>query len=53
MERLKLGRCYTRRQIHEIRGGSLQEYLPHVSKKVVCGCVVPKRSPTTARLHTR
>jgi hypothetical protein len=32
------GECYTRRQIHEALGGSMQSYLPHRDGRVVCGC---------------
>ena len=36
-----LGQIYTREEIHEQLGGSIQSYLPDVDGKVVCGCFVP------------
>jgi hypothetical protein len=29
---------YTRPTIYQLLGGDLQSYLPHVNKRVVCGC---------------
>ena len=34
----EVGAYYTRRQIHEAVGGTLQGYLPHVGGRVVAGC---------------
>lgn len=30
---------YSRMDIHSIRGGGIQDYLPHVDNKVVCACL--------------
>jgi hypothetical protein len=35
---LKLGHLYSRQQISEMIGGSIQAYLPVKGGKVVCGC---------------
>jgi hypothetical protein len=42
---LTIGHIYTRRQIHEALGGAVQEYLPHVDNKVVCGCFTKDSNP--------
>jgi hypothetical protein len=36
---------YTRRQIHNELGGSIQEFLPHKNGSVVCGCFKPDLDP--------
>ncbi len=36
---------YTRKQIHENYGGSVQSYLPTVNGKVVCACLTKKLNP--------
>ena len=35
----KCGDIYTRKEIHEIVGGSLQAFLPHKDGQVVCACL--------------
>ena len=43
-----VGQDYSRRQIHEQLGGSLQSYLPTVDGAVVCACLRPdlnRRAP--------
>lgn len=42
---LVIKRIYSRRQIHQALGGGVQEYLPHVGGKVVCGCFTSAVSP--------
>ncbi len=37
----QLGQMYTRQEISEVLGGSVQLYLPHVNGRVVCGCFDP------------
>ncbi len=32
-------KCYTRKEIHKILGGSLQAFLPHKNGRVVCACL--------------
>lgn len=39
------GRGYTRSQIHDLIGGGLQDYLPHTSGRVVCGCFRKDTNP--------
>ena len=41
----KIGEAYTRRQIHEVLGGSVQIYLPTVQGRVVCACLTTKMNP--------
>ena len=41
----KIGEAYTRRQIHEVLGGSVQSYLPTVQGRVVCACLTTKMNP--------
>jgi len=41
----KVGRDYTRDEIHDQVGGSKQAYLPTVSGQVVAICVKPKLNP--------
>ena len=36
-----VARTYTRREIHNALGGSMQAYLPTVQQRVVCGCFKP------------
>src|SRR6266545_1901654 len=35
----RIGRAYTRPQIHSLVGGSLRSYLPHVRGQVVAACL--------------
>lgn len=35
---LTRGKTYTRREIHNLLGGGVQDYLPHKDGQVVCGC---------------
>ena len=35
---LKTGNQYSRKYIHELLGGGIQDYLPHKNGQVVCGC---------------
>jgi hypothetical protein len=37
---LELGRHYTRAEIHDLLGGSIQSFLPIKEGRVVCGCFV-------------
>ena len=39
------GELYSRREIHERVGGSVQTYLPHVSGRVVAACLDPALNP--------
>src|SRR5690242_17444713 len=39
------GRPYTRREIADAVGGSIQDYLPHHNGRVVCACLVPQLNP--------
>lgn len=32
------GKIYSRREIHDVLGGGIQDYLPHKDGEVVCGC---------------
>lgn len=41
----KLGEAYTRAQIHEFLGGSIQSFLPTVQGRVVCACLKKKMNP--------
>lgn len=41
----QIGTCYTRQEIHEKIGGGIQDYLPHVKGKVVCGCFRKDTNP--------
>lgn len=38
---LELGRVYSRQQISDMLGGSIQAYLPVAGGRVTCGCFVP------------
>jgi len=42
---VEVGRCYSRREIHDRLGGSLRSYLPTVGGKVVCACVTREINP--------
>jgi hypothetical protein len=42
---LGLGTMYTRRQIHELLGGTVQGYLPMVRGRVVCGAFKRSLNP--------
>jgi len=35
---LKTGNQYSRKYIHDLLGGGIQDYLPHKNGQVVCGC---------------
>ena len=35
---LRVGECYSRREIHEMLGGELISYLPQRDGDIVCGC---------------
>ena len=60
----QIGTCYSRQEIHEAVGGGIQDYLPHVDRKIVCGCfrkdtnpgapdvVLPGRGPDIMRWAT-
>jgi hypothetical protein len=39
------GQSYTRAQIHEKLGGSVQSFLPTVNGEVVCACLTLKLNP--------
>jgi hypothetical protein len=41
----QIGTCYSRQEIHEKIGGGIQDYLPHVNGKVVCGCFRKDTNP--------
>lgn len=41
------GCCYSRKQIHDEVGGSIQSYLPTANGKVVCVCVTKELNPGT------
>jgi hypothetical protein len=41
----RIGATYSRREIHKRLGGGLQDYLPHVKGKVVCGCFRKDTNP--------
>ena len=41
----KLGETYTRAEIHELLGGSIQSFLPTVQGRVVCACLTKKMNP--------
>jgi hypothetical protein len=41
----KLNSMCTRMQIHNLIGGEIQSYLPHVDGKVVCGCFDTSANP--------
>lgn len=45
MEDFVRGRRYTRDEIHDVVGGSKEEFLPHVNGTVVCGCFDPAKNP--------
>ena len=36
---------YTRAVIHELLGGDLESYLPHINGQVVCGCFKVSANP--------
>ena len=40
-ESFVLGRGYTRREIHNVVGGNLQQYMPSVDGRVVAVCINP------------
>lgn len=37
--------CYSRREIHEKLGGGIQDYLPHINGRVVCGAFRTDTNP--------
>jgi hypothetical protein len=41
----QLARHYTRKEIHEALGGSVEEYLPTKNGRVVCGAFLPEHNP--------
>ncbi len=41
----KLGKSYTRDEIHNALGGEKETYLPQVNKKIVCGCFSRESNP--------
>ena len=41
----QIGNCYSRQEIHDKLGGGIQDYLPHVNRKVVCGCFRKDTNP--------
>ena len=41
MVEFKIGETYSRRQICDALGGTVQSYLPDIDGKVVCGCFDP------------
>ena len=41
----RVGRSYTRQQIHKVIGGTRVGYLPHVGGRVVCGAFDPRLNP--------
>lgn len=43
------GKSYTRAQIHEALGGSLQAFLPTVRNEVVCACLTPRLNPAAPK----
>ena len=47
---LEVGRRYTRVAIHDLLGGSIQEFLPHVAGSVVCGCFDPQKNPSAPNI---
>ena len=47
------GNYYTRREIHEQLGGGTDDYLPHVSKQVVCGCFRRDTNPDAPTLEEK
>ena len=46
MAKLNVGDTFTRNQIHEMFGGSVQSYLPHVNGKVKCICLTRELNPS-------
>ncbi|MGI8402479.1 MAG: DUF6697 family protein [Gemmatimonadaceae bacterium] len=42
---LTIGDYYSRAEIHSHLGGGMQEFLPHVDGRVVCGCFNPGLNP--------
>jgi hypothetical protein len=47
---LVLGGVYTRRNVHQILGGGVQEYLPHKNNRVVCATITPASNPDAPRI---
>jgi hypothetical protein len=41
----RIGEAYTRRQIHDQLGGSVQSFLPTVDGEVVCACLSRDMNP--------
>ncbi len=39
----RIGNTYSRRQISDVLGGQLQDYLPTCDGRVVCGCFKPEK----------
>ncbi len=46
----KFGKCYTRREIHERIGGSIQAFLPHKDGQVVCACLRKDLNPEAPKV---
>jgi hypothetical protein len=45
MSDFKTKRLYTRREIADVLGGGVQDYLPHAEGRVVCACLAPEYNP--------
>jgi hypothetical protein len=39
------GKDYTRKEIHNVLGGGIQDFLPHRDGVVLCACVTPDMNP--------
>jgi hypothetical protein len=49
---LRVGAEYTREDIHHLMGGSMQEFLPHVGFRIVCGAFTPRTNPDAPDIVT-
>lgn len=45
MTGFELGKSYTRREIHNVLGGSVQAFLPDKGGRVVCACLTRRLNP--------
>lgn len=45
MDTLRIGSYYSRKDIHKLLGGGIQDFLPHKDGVVVCACVTPEMNP--------
>lgn len=45
MSQFTVRHLYSRREIADVLGGGVQDYLPHRDGRVVCACVVPELNP--------